>query len=161
MLCSLYSSKYGLSVKIARCFAFTGPYLPLDKHFAIGNFMNNLLKHNPIIIKGDGTAIRSYLYSADLIIWLLTILVKGLNCRPYNVGSEFEITIKNLAEIISAISDEYLEVRILTQENRTTIPDRYVPSTRRARSELGLSQTIDINDSISRTMNFHLAAQRH
>jgi nucleoside-diphosphate-sugar epimerase len=161
MLCALYSSRYGFSVKIARCFAFTGPYLLLDKHFAIGNFMNDFLKHKPIIIKSDGTAVRSYLYSADLIIWLLTILVKGLNCRPYNVGSEFEISIQNLAEMISAISDKPLEVRILANKDRITIPERYVPSTRRARKELGLSQTIDINDSISRTLNFHLAAQKH
>jgi len=161
MLCALYSSRYSISVKIARCFAFVGPYLPLDRHFAIGNFMNDFLKHNPIIIKGDGTTIRSYLYTADLIIWLLVILIKGVNCRPYNVGSEFGISLKNLAEAISTFSGKSLEVRVLTKKNELSNPDRYVPSTDRARTELGLSQTIDINDSISRTLNFHLAAMKH
>ena len=161
MLCALYSSNFGISIKIARCFAFVGPYLPLDKHFAIGNFINDILRNRPIVIKGDGTPMRSYLYTADLIIWLLTILVKGKNCRPYNVGSEVGISIKDLAKTISALSEKSLEVKILAKINELSNSERYIPSTNRARNELGLSQIIDTNDSIRRTLNFHLALMRN
>jgi nucleoside-diphosphate-sugar epimerase len=160
MLCALYSSRYGFLVKIARCFAFVGPYLPLSKHFAIGNFMNDYLHDRTVEIKGDGTTIRSYLYSTDLVIWLLTILLKGKNCRPYNVGSENGISIRELAETISTFSGKSLDLRVMTELNDQRNADRYVPCTGRAQNELGLRQTIDINDSIGRTLSFYLAAMQ-
>jgi nucleoside-diphosphate-sugar epimerase len=155
MLCTLYSSKYGFQIKIARCFAFVGPYLPLDKHFAIGNFIHDCLENRPIIIKGDGTPLRSYLYSADLVIWLIKILVEGKNCRPYNVGSEDAISISDLAKTIATISDKVLEIKVLTKGNDLSNTEKYIPSTKRARTELGLKQLIDIQDSIRRTLNYH------
>jgi nucleoside-diphosphate-sugar epimerase len=154
ILCALYSNKYNLSIKIARCFAFVGPYLPLDKHFAIGNFILNLIENKPIIIKGDGTPVRSYLYVSDLIIWLFTILVKGKNCYPYNVGSEEEVSIEKLARIIAKFAKIPLEIEIQTRKSKHNIIDRYVPSTQRAQEELKLKQMVDLESSIYKTKRF-------
>jgi dTDP-glucose 4,6-dehydratase len=154
MLCTLYSNKYNLSIKIARCFAFVGPYLPLDKHFAIGNFIGDLIENKPIIIKGDGTPVRSYLYVSDLIIWLFTILVKGKNCYPYNVGSEEEVSIEKLAKIIAKFAKIPLEIEVQTKKSKHNIIDRYVPSTKRAQEELKLKQIVDLESSIYKTKIF-------
>lgn len=151
-LCALYSKQYGIETKIARCFSFVGPYLPLDIHYAIGNFIRDGLKGEPIKVKGDGTSCRSYMYAADLAIWLWTILIKGESCRPYNVGSEEEYTIAEVAEIVSGTFKDKPDVEIA--KSQTGKPaERYVPSVQRAVSELGLKQFIGIEEAIMKTVN--------
>ena len=144
-----------LEVKIARCFAFVGPYLPLDAHFAIGNFIRAGLHKQPIIIKGNGTPYRSYLYAADLVIWLMTILFKGVNNRPYNVGSEKAISIAELAAKVARHFMPELEVNICQKPEEGKLPERYVPSTARGRSELGLAELINLDDAIEKTKNWN------
>jgi dTDP-glucose 4,6-dehydratase len=138
----------GLEVKIARGFAFVGPYLPLDAHFAVGNFMGDAMAGRPIVVEGDGTAVRSYLYSADLAIWLWAILIRGESGRAYNVGSETAICIRDLARLVGP----EVEVRGTSVGGK---PERYVPSTARARAELHLEERIDLSEAIRRTIAWH------
>src|SRR5205085_5180473 len=100
LYCSIYHAQHHLPIKIARCFAFVGPYLPLNKHFAIGNFIQDGLSQKDIVLKGDGTPCRSYLYAADLTVWLWTILLQGQNNLPYNVGSDEDLNLAALANMI-------------------------------------------------------------
>jgi dTDP-glucose 4,6-dehydratase len=154
LLCALYQQEYGLQCLIARCFAFVGPYMPLDAHYAIGNFIGNCLRGEPIEIRGDGTPIRSYLYAADLAIWLWTILARGEPCRPYNVGSERSVNIAELAATVAAVLDSRNYIRIAAAPSSGSA-ERYVPSTSRARTELGLGEWISLEQAISRTAASH------
>jgi dTDP-glucose 4,6-dehydratase len=158
-LCADYAEKYGLAVKIARCFSFVGPYMQLNTNYAIGNFIGNVIKSEPVIVKGDGTPYRSYLYAADLTIWLWTILFKGESGRPYNVGSEKEYTI---AEIARTVADflHCPEVCISEKTSRSGPAERYVPSVRRAHDELGLSQSVDLKNAIEKTISWLLTQSR-
>jgi nucleoside-diphosphate-sugar epimerase len=153
LLCALS----GLECPIARGFAFTGPYLPLDTHFAIGNFIRDCLEERPIEIRGDGTAFRSYLYAADLAIWLWTILVRGESCRAYNVGSEDAVSIAELAAAVKESLDGRQPVRIACAPAAGTRPARYSPDTGRARRELGLEQWIALPEAIRRTAGWYAA----
>jgi nucleoside-diphosphate-sugar epimerase len=153
-LCTAFASQYGLEVKLARCFAFVGPYLPLDSGFAISNFIRDAMQGGPIQVRGDGTPYRSYLYAADLAIWLWTILFEGRTCHPYNVGSESDLTIKDLAYMVAQVFPG-----TVVQIAQPAMPDkpiaRYVPATYRARSEMGLVALIELAEAIRRTAQWH------
>jgi len=155
LLGSIYSRNFGLKIKIARCFAFVGPYLPLDKHFAIGNFILNGINNQPIFIKGNGTPLRSYLYASDLMIWLLTILIKGKNCYPYNIGSEEHVSIAELAMLVSNCFTPPAPVKINPNAKANSDIERYIPSNQRAISELGLNQHITLIEAIRKTIKFY------
>lgn len=154
LYCSIYYSHYQLPVKIARCFAFVGPYLPLNKHFAIGNFILNALKGEDIIIKGDGTPYRSYLYAADLAIWLWTILLKGENNTPYNVGSDEDYDLKTIAHLFTEINPS-ISVNILSKPVLDKPGERYVPDITFIRQKLGLDVQVNLVEAIKRTLAFY------
>lgn len=153
-LCACAGASGLLEVVIARCFSFMGPYSPLDSHFAAGNFLRQALDGTPIIVKGDGRAVRSYLYGSDLATWLWTLLCKGRPGTAYNVGSEDAVTIEALARLIAEKAGGSPEVRILGASSPGVAPSRYVPSTARARSELGLGQSVPLEVAVERTLRW-------
>ncbi len=155
MLCNIYARQYQFKIKIARCFAFVGPYLPIDTHFAIGNFIKHGLQGETITVHGDGTPYRSYLYAADLMIWLWTILFQGQSLRPYNVGSDEAYSIRELSQLVAGSFSESLEVNILGQSAPHTKPARYVPDIRRSKQELNLAPQVSLVDAIERTIRWH------
>jgi dTDP-glucose 4,6-dehydratase len=153
LLCSIAHKEHGLETTIARCFAFVGPHLPLDAHFAIGNFIRDAMRGDPIQVK-DGTPYRSYLYAADLAVWLWTILFKGAVRRPYNVGSDQEITISDLAQTVLTTLNGSIPPLSATTLNFKSPASHYVPSVDRVQSELGLRPLIPLEGAIRRAAEF-------
>ena len=157
LLCAIYAKQYGFDANIARCFAFVGPYLPLDAHFAVGNFIRDALAGGPIRIDGDGTPLRSYLYAADLAIWLWTILSRGRSGRAYNVGSEEAISIHELANAVTGELRD-VPVEIARKSVHGVSLECYIPASIRASSELGL-ELRSFTDRLNQS-NPHLQAAR-
>lgn len=150
MLCAIYHRHHGLEARIARCFSFVGPYLARDAHFAIGNFIRDGLQGGPIQVRGDGTPYRSYLYAADLAVWLWTILLRGKPCRPYNVGSAEALTISELATRVAQSFSPPVAVQICRPAPDDRPAERYVPDIRRAATELQLRPVITLEEGIRR-----------
>ncbi len=154
LLCSIYAKTFGIEMKIARCFAFVGPYLPLDAHFAIGNFIRNAIMNKPIVVKGDGSPLRSYLYAADLAVWLWTILFLGKSGRAYNVGSSEIIAIAELAKDISQKVSPKVTVKFDQADTILSRNNNFIPSTAKAEKELNLRVLINRSDGINKTINW-------
>ena len=150
MLCALAATPR-FATTVARCFAFVGPYMKLDAHFAIGNFIGDRLHDRPIHVSGDGSAVRSYMYASDLMVWLWTILFKGQPRRAYNVGSEEDVHIAALAREVAAALPPEAEVSVASTPKPGAAVHRYVPSTARAQHELGLRAEVPLREAICRT----------
>lgn len=150
-LCAAYSNSAKLECKIARCFAFVGPHLAMGAHFAVGNFIRNAMEGQPIKIGGDGTPMRSYLYATDLVVWLFSILINGRSLRAYNVGSSEAVNIRELASRVSAALGVQVPIEVAKSPVPGTRPQWYVPSVTRCTHELGLRQTVGLEEAVVRT----------
>jgi len=102
--------------------------------------------------------LRSYLYAADLAIWLWTILLRGQSLCAYNVGSEDAVSIADLARTVGETLGSRHPVHITGQPRHGVPAERYVPDTGRARRELGLEQRIPLAEAIRRTAQWHTEA---
>ncbi|UVL87927.1 NAD-dependent epimerase/dehydratase family protein [Pseudomonas sichuanensis] len=143
---AIYAQTHGIDVIMARCFAFSGPGLPLDGHFAIGNFVRDALCADQVVIRSCGTAVRSYLHGADLAAWLLALLVSGKAGEAYNVGSDQAISIADLAHRVVARVAPGKQVLIMGRTEGTA-PSFYVPDISQARG-VGLDVWTTLDQSI-------------
>ena len=147
-----WSRRTGANLTIARCFAFSGHHLPLDQHFALGNFVKDALGGNKVInILGDGTAVRSYMDTDDLVTWLMTILIHGESGEAYNVGSDQAIAMKDLAlKIAQKFSGASINI-----QNENGKSSRYVPSIKKAQTLLNLDLKVNLDESIQKMIDFN------
>src|SRR5260370_1656538 len=149
-MCALCATQSRIEIKIARCFAFVGPHLPLDAHFAIGNFIGDVLAGRPIRINGDGTPRRSYLYAADLAIWLWTMLFQAPNLVPINVGSADDLSIAELAHMVVQSLNASNDIQVAKKPIPGLPLPRYVPSVDQPKTVFGLNQTVNLHKTLQR-----------
>jgi len=149
-LCAIYRKQFGLDTVTARIFALLGPLLSLDIHFAAGNFIRDALAGRTIRVEGSGEAVRSYLYLADLTVWLWTLLLAAEPGATYNVGSEEAVSIAELARRTAALLGGP-GIEVLGRPDPGWNPGRYVPWTEAIRRDLNLSPTVDLDEAIRRT----------
>lgn len=161
LLCSLCAAQTSLQVSIARCFAFVGPYIPMDRHFAIGNFIAAAEQGLPIRIKGDGTPVRSYLYAADLANALWTLLLRGPQRQAVNVGGEEAISMLGLAQRVAALLGSDSPIEIGSHAVSGAAPSRYVPDVSRLRELVGFRPRFTLDEAIIHTAQWWKTHGKH
>lgn len=152
-LCSLYSDRFGVESVIARCFSFVGKDLPLNAHFAIGNFIHDALYSDQINVAGDGTPVRSYMNQADLAEWLFCILDRGIAGRAYNVGSNEQISVGDLAYLVRDILSPDKSVVFKRKNDVYQGRNIYIPDLESAKNDLKLEVQISLIESINEFLN--------
>jgi dTDP-glucose 4,6-dehydratase len=108
-----------------------------------------------IQIVGDGTPKRSYMYAADLAIWLWTILFRAPSMEAFNVGSAHAISISELAQAVSGAIGSSAACRISQKAVPGARARQYVPCVQKAEQQLGLKCEVSLEDAIRRTAAWH------
>jgi nucleoside-diphosphate-sugar epimerase len=143
-LCCNWARQNNKIAVIARPYSFIGPYLPLNTHHAMGNWIGAAMRGERLTINGEGNEVRSYMYGADMAVWLWTILLKGRNCTAYDVGSDMSAPIKDLVKQISP------NIETLNQHRGKT----YIPNTYNSRT-LGLKEGYSFKQGIDKTIAWY------
>ena len=154
--CAAFCNQHNIQFTAARLFAFAGPYLPLDQHFAFGNFLRDAIAGGPVHIASSGHSIRSYLYGADLALWLIKLLTSERCGSVYNVGSDEAVSIRDLAHLVSDISGCKSPPQFNSDTPNAGSTSVYVPDISLAKSELGLEVRISLQEAIQRTLRYHM-----
>ena len=149
----IYAKTFDIQFVSARLFAFLAPFLPLNEHFAAGNFIGNAIGGNPIIIKSGGGSIRSYQYATDLCADIWSLLNRGVSGEAYNVGSDSQITIKQLAETIAELVSPGLKVVIKGVDTPSNV-NRYVPDISKMKNVSMRTSNLPIDIAIRRTASY-------
>ena len=150
---NIAATKQGLHFISARLFAFIAPFLPLGTHFAAGNFIRDALSSNQIEIQSGGGSVRSYLYATDLCSGLWALLARGETGSAYNIGSDQDITIKELAIKVAWLAGTNARVNVRGLDTPQNV-SRYVPSLERLHNEIGIKQSISLEQSLKRTISW-------
>jgi len=138
----------GLDFRIARGYTFIGYGSPL--RYAAARFIDRAMKGQPLQIFND--SIRTYLYMADVVAWLLTILVKGER-TIYDVAGWRPIRILELAEMVNRVTGN---TGIEMDDGTGDIRPIYVPNIERLTRSmlLGLNEWTSLETAIKRTVEY-------
>lgn len=161
-LCSAWHHQYGLHVTVARTFQTYGPYMNLDNGLVSADFISSILSGRDIVIKSDGSSIRTFLYVVDAITAFFTILLKGEAANAYNVGnSKAPISIAELANCLVEIYPEK-KLKIFYENNQSAeiglskLIHSSVPNTMKLK-KLGWEPNYTVEEGFKRTISSFLS----
>ena len=140
---------------MTRPFSFIGPYQSLDNPWAQTTFFSDALNGNEIRLYGDGQIIRSYLYGADAAFWFLNLLLNGSIEETINIGSPNEISLQNLAQLISTNFNPSPDIIFNTAPRAQKREPKLVPPMSQVLCKYNLAVYTPIEDAIKLTVDWH------
>lgn len=155
-LCSDYTRQYGLTTKIARIFNTYGPRMAENDGRVVSNFILQALRNEPITIYGDGSHTRSFQYVDDLVRGLLLLADHHDFHGPVNIGTQYEMTVKELAELISTLTSSKSE--IIYQPSPEDDPKQRRPDTTIAKKQLEWKEEVSVKDGLMKTIAYFQSA---
>ena len=146
-----YYRQNGVDIRVARIFNTYGPRMLSNDGRVISNFMYKAIKNEPIKIYGSGSQTRSFCHVDDMVDGMIAFMNQEKHVGPLNLGSEEEITIKHLAELIIGLSksDSEIEYANALEDD----PFQRKPDLEFARSLINWSPKVMLKDGIKRLIN--------
>lgn len=151
-LCSDYAREYGLTTKIARIFNTYGPRMAEDDGRVVSNFILQALREAPITIYGDGSQTRSFQYVTDLVAGLLALADHPTFHGPVNIGTQHEISVKDLATLILRLTRGKSE--LMYEPLPEDDPRQRRPAITLAKRELHWNPTVSPEEGLEKTIMY-------
>ncbi len=148
--------RLGVDTAIVRIFNTYGPRMRPDDGRAIPTFISQALRGEPITVHGTGEQTRSICYVSDLVRGILALLDSG-ETGPVNCGTEHELTMRQLAELIVELAGSSSTVTFVPRTSDD--PERRRPDLTRARTLLGYEPDVAPADGLRRTIEYFGAAR--
>ncbi|MGC4772051.1 NAD-dependent epimerase/dehydratase family protein [Micromonospora sp. DT44] len=149
-----YHRYRGLDAAIVRIFNTYGPRMRPDDGRAIPTFISQALRDEPITVHGTGNQTRSICFVEDLVRGIL-LLLDSTETGPVNCGTEHEMSMRQLAELIVSLSDSNSEVTYITRS--ADDPEMRRPDLTLARELLGYEPAVTPEDGLRRTIEYFRA----
>lgn len=149
-----YHRHRGLDAAIVRIFNTYGPRMRPDDGRAIPTFISQALRGEPITVHGTGNQTRSICFVEDLVRGIL-LLLDSTETGPINCGTEHELSMRQLAELIVSLSDSSSQVTYVTRSSDD--PEMRRPDLTLARELLGYEPTVAPEDGLRRTIEYFRA----
>jgi UDP-glucuronate decarboxylase len=164
-LCVNFAGQHGITVTMARPFNNYGPGMKITDGRIIADLFRNVFEGRDLILLSDGSPTRTFCYVADAVAGYFLILLKGRPGEPYNIGADTpEVSMANLAERVSYQGQNLVEyggriVRGASTEAAYLVdnPRRRCPDITKARSELGFSPSVSLDEGLRRTLRWYMA----
>jgi UDP-glucuronate decarboxylase len=147
-----YHRQFNLEVKVARIFNTYGPRMAIDDGRVVSNFIVAALQGKDITIYGDGTQTRSFCYVDDLISGLYRFVFESQNTGPMNIGTEFEFTMKELADLVIELTDS--KSKIVYSPLPQDDPKQRKPDLNLAKKLINWQPTISVRDGMQATIEY-------
>jgi len=99
-MCVCWNYQYGIPINVIRVGYTYGPGIPLSDDRVFADFVHKVINNENIVLNSDGSARRSFCYISDMIVAVFLILLQGKNGEVYNVASNIQTSILDLAEML-------------------------------------------------------------
>jgi dTDP-glucose 4,6-dehydratase len=146
-----YHRYHGLETRIARIFNTYGPRMRVHDGRAIPAFLDQALRGEDVTVFGDGSQTRSLCYVSDLVDGIYRLMMSGCS-EPVNLGNPHELTMRQLAERIVALTGS--KSRIVEKPLPADDPKKRRPDITRARALLAWEPLVSLEEGLPRTLEY-------
>jgi dTDP-glucose 4,6-dehydratase len=146
-----YHTFHGVDIRIARLFNGYGPRMRLNDGRAFPAFIGQALRGEDLTVFGDGSQTRSFCYVDDLIEGIYLLLLSDYHL-PLNIGNPNEISLKDFAEEILALTGN--KVKITYKPLPVDDPKQRQPDITRARKILQWEPRVNRKEGLKITYDY-------
>jgi len=162
-LCAGYASEYGVHAKVIRLTQTFGAGIRLSENRVFAQFMNSAMNHRDIVLFTKGQTKHSYLYTADAVTAILTVLLKGQCGEAYNAANESTYcSIREMANLVAnleIINNEFngpvnVKINEIITDNKIYPPESFMDLNTKKIQELDWRPMISLEEAFTRMIRY-------